>query len=454
MGYYPRSRALRAQSEITSAFLCCVAFGLMLFSSRSQVGASAAVLSSSQLAAELEELSGQSPFFRSQLSYATIDQRRVIYDPVMLSVVSVLYSRSPRRQHFARFRRLSLPPPEGDLRSRACPGPISVYVKASQQPSAPVYIILPGFFTQWRTGVIYNRTIATLTEHLHPDPHIIAMSGFLSAHFLQESCQHIPALLEELTADVYLRLRQLIFSEYGAQRRVALLGFSGGASAALWLVAHDGRQREGAVLFERTLAVSPPLDLLRTADHLDDLRGELSSHHFLSQGFWGSIGRVLKHFMVDAPLDWSVASRAFKRDPQSFRQRAIAQIAAKPLEDVGRFLDLGRQQREELSYEELFVHRGLTAEDSLRFGALSRPERRQRYSELTDIRKALQHIRSPAVLYDAQDDPFIGTLPLELLQDIKHHPYIHHLRPSFGAHLGLFVDPIFAALLQVTLGPA
>ena len=398
---------------------------------------------------QLESLTASSPFFVSSLSHTVLDKKRIVYDPVMLSVVAALYSRSPRRKDFSKFRKLSLEPVAGFSEGSACRAPMSVYMKRSQSPRAPVYIILPGFFTHWRTGMIYNRTIATL-ETMHPDPTILALGGFLSADFLSESCERVPALLEELTADVYQRLRLFLSSLYdeGEVGEVYLLGFSGGARAALWLAAHDGTG-EHKPLFERILAVSPPLEVLSVVDHLDGYRRQLASRSSLSETLWGRVWGLLQNFTIDLPLDWRLAVEVFQRNPGGFRRKAMAQFAVKNLEEAWRSLSLRAGSDEGVSYEELLVHRGLVAEDP-QYGALSRAQRREVFRKRTDLRRALDHIHRPVSLYYAKDDPFFGVMPSpDLLRSLESHRYIHFMNPKFGAHLGLFVDPIFPSLLKV-----
>lgn len=450
------------------------------------------------LSVYLRELTERSPYFGPSLSHAVIDERRIEYDPLVHSVVSTLYSRSPRRYNFARFEKITLPPPASwnQISSKSGPGPcprnITAYIKSSSLPGAPVFIILPGYFTQWRTGVIYNRTLDLLRTWVHPDPTIVAFNGFLSPNFLKKSCTRVPALAAELTSDLYVRLHHLLTSQLNlsADQHVGVLGFSGGAEAALWLAAHDGRSsplsdslshnsgggepplwireplRPHPPLFHSTLAANPPLQPLAALKHLDDLRAWVMAQRHHHQGrptgtqsfsdtLRGRILGVMKYIFVDPPLDWSIAWDAFQKNPDEFHRRAITQIAWRPLQETLKALPPQNDRSQNFGgerhtgFEDLFVHRGLIEYNPPAYAHLSAEERKKSYRRLTDLSGALPHISHPVALYYALDDPlYESPVPQELIKAIEKNPHAHLLYPSFGAHLGVFVDPIFPYLLN------
>ena len=218
----------------------------------------------------LEEVLESSSFNKPYVSQLIIENTIVPYNPVLISVLAPTKSRIPEIQG-EKWTPIPLAPTE---HSTVCKQPLTAYLKPSATNSPYTFIILPGFFSDFKNGAFLNQTIHILNKQFN-NPRIIAFDGYLSPPFLKVSCQTIVWDIHSIAEDIYSRLRQFLLKEDNfSSDHTGVIGFSGGGTVAISMLGQDSlwnKEKTQPKIFNLGgIGFSPILHIRTTFHTLDE----------------------------------------------------------------------------------------------------------------------------------------------------------------------------------------
>jgi|GEM_PF-1445922 len=382
------------------------------------------------------------------------------YDPLLVTIGSSLSSRHPRRADD--WRKLELP---AGAENPSCKGALQAHFRRSTTSNQRTFVVLPGSHAGFTRGGFVNQTAAAL-DKIFNQPNIIAFSGFQSPDFLKGRCFEMLWNPLALGGDLYRRIEMLAEKEAIPMQQAGVIGFSGGATIAIGILAEDSESlrlgRRKSLLFPQgTIAFSPILHGRHTFELLDREHKKSRIHPEEGLLTWKRLGTLLK---VLLPLAGPSLENRLNRkyaDPLA-ETKALAAVQAENIEEfkdrvyneftVG-FLRKSMKAtgisasliKEKLSYREAYFELGFKQDDENIF------------DQQTDITKAFKQIQAPTLIYFSQDDPILSAAPGEsqpkTIRDIldfgKAQPHIKVFNPPFGGHTGAVLDPIFQDLLGI-----
>lgn len=393
--------------------------------------------------------------FTSIPTVISVASKQMIYDPELASVIaSVISSETPLGS--LSFEQILLPH-KGLSDQGPCQGDMTAYVSYGDA-EAPVFVVLPGSYSQFLHG-FYARGVIRELQEIYPGSTFITFDGFLSPPFLSSSCQTLPWPSQALSEDIYARL-QAFFQRQGFRSELTgLLGFSGGGTIALELMALDGNEGSGDVhdsehpsLFGLGAFVASPVLHERVAfthfdDRYDHRTGGLSTLPWaLSLLPQGVLSWLLS---AKSPISEALYD-AYREDPDDFKQRVWNEFVSVDLRDalitVGILPD-GKgyvQAYEKVTGQSIDA----TAHPCLAYNPVER---------------TLDKITGSTVIAFSLDDPFLSDIPARgyqkscvglILDYIKHLPHMHLYAPAASAHLGVLIDPLLSDLLKFAFSGA
>lgn len=395
------------------------------------------------------------------------EQRSYIYSPSLLTIAAGIESRNYDRGDSSTWQRESLS--WKSIFESYYTRPVSIYVHRGSASEKRIFLLLGSSYSTWQRGTWTNKVINLLRREFG-DPHIIAMPGFLTPEVLESRPRRPMMTVREPALDLYARLRDWISEEerkglIPKDFQMGILGFSGGGSLAIALLAEDQRQfdlRGGQRrrLFDRgAIALSPVLDAPTSFGALDranailDQEGFPAGRALTKPIFPDFLLALLRGFSASNPKPYlrltakksSVHSAARRHELigrfyREFQVVDLATVAAAPWEESAEVRREVKkvEKRGPLNYGNFFtkVARSEGDEDSL--------ER-----TLSQIKGAPLYIVFP------QDDPVLSRVdpeiagrkvvgmpkPLnQLIARARTKENIRVFTPPRGAHLGYFLD--------------
>ncbi len=374
------------------------------------------------------------------------------YHPMPLTIAASLESREPGKLQDWRSVRLA-----PNKFSKACPNFLEAHWRPGQA-SAPLFLILPGSFSQFKTGGYTNQTAAVL-DRLFPGAHLIALSGFQSTQFLAGRCKGAIWDMRGLGQDIRHRLGAFLKGLAVKPGKAGVIGFSGGATLAIEILAEDGRlsQSGEAPVFNLGGAAFSPILHGPTAFHLLDSQHEQSSVVPKSEGLttfsWRTFTRVIGHLLLKGQNAEGVM-QAHRLHPKEFVQRAYNEFTITFLRKARNAVKL--RASGELSYTETYMRSGFQLETGTPSDGLE-----EAFANATDIRPSFASVRAPLLLEFSQDDPILSASPgsrqpeviAGILRAAAANPRITVFNPPFGGHAAATLDPSFAEILQNLFTP-
>lgn len=381
----------------------------------------------------------RSPFTRT-VSYLSIFDnskiRSVPYDPRLISAVASLRSRYPdKASSWTTFEVPAVGP------RKTCPRPIPVMLHKSKRTTADTYVILPGSFASLKRGSSVNQTAVTLLSRFG-DANIVAFPGYMTPDFLA-ACDDLPWDWHSVAADIYARLSR-IFQKIGATAdRTGVVGFSGGGLLTLAILSLDSEKQPGNRLFGLGgIAISPILDAETAFEILDSsfVKTAIEKDLTLTSYDVRNLLRMTKlasRSMIQVMIDtWTAA-------PTEFRDRFYNEFTTDDLKTAIRVV--GGSEDAAAGYARVF---------NLRAAA------RKQHTGAEAVKKVLNSIQVPALLWFADDDPVLATKPDEsvdprvksVIAYARQNPNIVVFNPPFGGHTGATLDPEFCNYISVFFG--
>jgi hypothetical protein len=404
---------------------------------------------------------------------ARVNRENFMYGPAILTLAAGIASRLPDRGPSGAWRRELLPWPS-EVDGRPSPPafyyrPVPVHVRWVSPKQKRVFIIFGSSYSTWERGTWTNLAVELLRQQFH-EPQLMVFAGFLTPEFLNLRSRNPALTTAEPARDLYVRLRAAIAEwkrsgRLDADSQVGLVGFSGGASLVISLLAEDSRHG-GPLLFDRGgIAFSPVLDLPISFQVLDGANKLLNERSFppsralTTPLFPDALLALLRGYTPSNPAPFLRLTSSNSAARQTARRR----------ETIGRFyrefqrVDLATTSK--ASYTETPTFRiaaeQARKEDRLNYGEYYRRivfeclQPGHNFERGTRIEPELERIRRvPIYLVFAQDDPVLSQIDPELagsklrfpsrLQSIvkfaKGQPNMRVFNPIRGAHMGYFLD--------------
>lgn len=395
--------------------------------------------------------------------FITIDDTAYPYDPLLLSVLIPLYTQRPDLGH-VRFREYKLPPPTFDIRGSRppnqlqCPGSTSAYVRYTS-PNAPTFVILSGSFSEWKSGKHLNLVIHEILS-LNSDANIITFDGFLSSTFLLSSCQTLPWPSSRFSVDLYNRLALLLAHLDINTQAVGLIGFSGGGRIALEMMALASEpHREDHLFGLGALAVNPVLHERLTFATIDRKYRRTSPALSDIRNLFSVLPHILAHlipFSKDTIIHGLVS--LYQNNPHDFHQRVWNEFIDVDLKHALRAVHLPPSTDKGLSwnasgrawnYQQAWKH----------ITGLKVPPGASPCYAFEPLQEKLVLIKEKTLITLTGDDLFISdraskaredSCLFDVMASIEHNPHLHLYNPSYGSHGGLFIDPLFSKIFELT----
>lgn len=381
------------------------------------------------------------------------------YDPLLMTIGSSLSSRHPRRTDD--WRNLELP---AGNEKPSCKGALQAHFRRSSTNSQRTIVILPGSHASFARGGFVNQTAAVL-DKIFDKPNIIAFSGFQSPDFLKGRCFEMLWDPLALGSDMYRRIEVLADKELIPMQQAGVVGFSGGGTIALGLLAEDsknisGGRRKSLLFPQGAIAFSPILHGRHTFELLDREHSNSRIHPEEGLLTWKRFGTLLKVLLplagpslenrlnkenADPLAETKVLASVRSQDADEFKDRVYNEFTVGFLKKSMKATGIPASViKEKLSYRGAYFELGFKQNNEKLF------------DQQTDIQTALYKIKAPTLIYFSQDDPILSAAPgdaqpkiiEEILDFAKAQPNIKVFNPPYGGHTGAVLDPIFQDLLK------
>ena len=381
------------------------------------------------------------------------------YDPMMISVAATLRSEQPGINE-GKYKEVKLAPASNS--PSICIGDFSAFVKHSKTNSPYTFIILPGTHGSWGTRSFYNQTIDNLDRNFD-DPNIIAFHGYLSPDFLEGSDCKIPWDTTNIGLDFYLRTSAYLESIQADPEHTGLIGFSGGGGLTLLMLAYDSEDQDFSdkkYFGLGGIAFSPTLDGRVTFNNLDTgHKVSVEKHHdnTLSSVDLKNIPFFLRA-MKDLSLDWKDIAESYDKNPEDFRARAFNHFTFNNLTSSMEAVGFDESNiNGPLSHYNFYINTGFRQDITQELGHEidSLETLNELYDENSNAMPYLDQIEAPFLIYFSQDDPVLSSyddsgqpgIITKILNRADRNSNIIVFNPRYGAHVGMFFDPIFSELL-------
>ena len=387
------------------------------------------------------------------------------YDPSLVAVTATMYSQLPERDdtQFSQHRLIYT----GQPQTTPCPYDMRFFIQHSSNDSPWTFVILPGAYASWESGMFHNQTIATLNDRFD-NPTIIALDGYLSPAFLQNgTCHEIPWDAKAIALDIRERLKRALDAINADPKKTGLIGYSGGGGLILPMLAEDAKEAKGlsgeksskhSRLFGLGgMAFSPTLHGLSIFNNIDASVKDIPHEKTLISSDISYLVFIAKAYLEDFVLDWRDMVDLYEVDPQNYRERFFNTFTYVDLKNVLSAMNFDPENvNGDLSYYNVFVNTGLRNDMFLRGQGLSSSVLAQRFEEILDPVPMLKTIDRPLLIYFSQDDPVLSSYDgsgqpqavTEILNHARQNPNITVFNPEYGGHTGQFFDPIFEPLLH------
>ena len=403
----------------------------------------------------------QSVFNKSSPPASLENGQLTSYDPMMISVAASLRSEQPSI-NAGEYKEVALPPAPNS--PSICSGPISAFVRKTDSPYT--FVILPGTHGNWRSagGSFYNQTINSLDKNFD-DPNIIAFHGYLSPDFLEGSHCNIPWDTVNIGLDFYLRTSAYLESIQADPLRTGLIGYSGGGGLTLLMLAYDSADHDFSdkkYFGLGGIAFSPTLDGRVTFNNLDTgYKVSVEKYHdnTLSSVDLKNIPFFLRAIR-DFTLDWKDIVESYEKNPEDFRARAFNYFTINNLTSSMEAVGFDENNiNGSLSHYNFYINTGfrqdITEELGREIGSLKTLNRL--YDEKSNAVPFLDQIEAPFLIYFSKDDPVLSSYDdsgqprviTRILNRANSNSNIIVFNPKYGAHIGVFFDPIFPELLHI-----
>ena len=292
----------------------------------------------------------------------------------------------------------------------------------------------------------------------------------MSPGFLEGTCQEIPWDGSTIAKDFYSRLR-VYLSEIQAQPEyTGVIGFSGGGGLAIGILGTDAqfsKSNQGQRFFGLGGAVfSPTLHGRTIFENLDASIKDIDHSRVLTTvgAEWKEVSHIwflAKALAVnDWGLDWRDVIDLYEGDVQNFWERSLNEFTHVDLKDtltaVGFDID---KVEDEFGYYNAYIKTGLGRNVlNGRPSLMTKEFLDKAYDKLQDPNPFLDSIDRPLLIYFSQDDPILSSYDssgqpqaiTEILERAEKNPNIMVFNPKYGAHIGVFLDPVFDDLIYNT----
>lgn len=377
------------------------------------------------------------------------------YDPLVVTAVSSLESRLPDGRADDWIDIELRPPGEAAF----CRGKIKAYVRKTHSLSPYTFIILPDSYSTFHRRSFVNKTAGILSSKFK-DPTLIAFDGFISPEFLKGRCSQIPWDINRLGTDLYLRLRSLLRRVDAESEYTGIIGYSGGASLAMAILAADSNaaEKDGEERIALGGLISSPLLHPRTAfENLDAARRNVTKNRDVA--FTTSdLGNLLFLLKNGGQPTWQQMPQLASEGPADFRRRYFNELVIVDLKDM--LIALGRTPpaNDKLSYFDTFIGDGYAHDrPHLRYQELARE-----FDTESDIRKTVSRIKQPLLIHSAKDDPNHSDhdghdqpAAVQAVVDFATaKSNVIMLNPTFAGHVSILLEPNYPNLVYEFFRPS
>jgi broad specificity phosphatase PhoE len=372
------------------------------------------------------------------------------YNPAVIAVVASLKSREPNKQKF-RWQKLQLPPHESSI----CRGPMTAFLKATRSQSPYTFVILPGSYATSTRGSFTHQTVEVLDRKFH-DPNIITFAGYLSPEFLRGTCSAIPWDGVRIANDFYARLRILLSDIGASQNQTGVLGFSGGGFLTIGILAADAeaaRTGMSRIFGMGGMSFSPILHARTAFTNLDSRhqRSQIDKSLGLTTMDWNNIWYLITHL---GPPGWKQIPDLYKANPGEFVDRAFNEFTVVDLADTLEAVAV-KSRHQPLSYYNAYVKDGFQNDSGV-----SNRDVDGAFDRATDVGLLLSKVDRPLLVYFSKDDPILSNSEsadqpaaiTNVLNEGRRNPSVTVFNPTYGAHTGALLDPIFDDLIGSFFG--
>ena len=373
------------------------------------------------------------------------------YHPELISVAASLASRHPAHTYLTSTYEMVAQPAH---QHPACAAPITAYLTHFHSPGSaaitpddnypPVFIILPGSFSHWHSGGHIHQIIHLLTTYLDKF-YVIGLDGILSQPFLSHSCSALPWHSKHLAEDIYHRLKALTTTLGIQASRTSLIGTSGGGAIGLHMLATAST--ESQPLFQQgALIISPVLNSELTFATIDHMVHQTKHQRVLSDPLYFRhlvIPFIQRGSLTIYPHDLITA---FQRSSQEFTERFYNEFIYVNLKESLTALKLAQPPVQQ--YRDTFQI------SAPQIAGHSQPQ--QAFQTANDLSYALKVITTKTLIHFPLDDPLLSDVEQRistirpLLTQAATNPNLHLYTPTYGGHIGAFLDPMLSELINFT----
>jgi pimeloyl-ACP methyl ester carboxylesterase len=401
-------------------------------------------------------------------------QRPAKYDPILWTIAAGLKSREFDRGNHWREILLNWPPTaEGAYYQK----PVPAHVLQEGKPETLI-LLLSSTYSTWERGSWVNQLVS-ICRKLQPSAHFLGLGGFLTSEMLGADPAYPPITGEEIAEDLYVRIHAVLdrWEKQGLKyNRVLLMGASGGASLVLHLLAQDAKAHSrftGGVAFNPILDTDHAFDLLDSSVDKIVHEQKFPEQMGLTNTTPQSIGMLLNGMLRRGSFNPTpsapeiLALTAFDANLKARSEATLIKrlffnefIATdlKSTASASHSRDFNWDwDAEETPAERLPWNQGNRHAHYFKRYAFQRHQFEGRvtdgmsFAQYTSIFPTIEAIAAPVYIVFPSDDPVLSenqfstllapTVVLERLEKITEAKQnIRWFSPSFGGHLGYFLD--------------
>ncbi len=389
----------------------------------------------------LDEVLARSLFVSETPPDFRLNDAVIAYDPILVSVVASLRSRSPAK--VKTWETVSLPALD---RTAPCAGPITAFVRKSRTGDPRTFVLLPGSFASASRGSFTNQTAAAL-DQAFGDPTLMTFAGYMSTEFLKGACFKIPWDGIGIGRDLFARLNVWFKENESVGAKRGLVGYSGGGLLTLAMLAADAakvKQGSARVFPVGGMVFSPVLHGRKAFAILDSRHRQstIAKDLTLTTMDYKNVFAISKN--LGTPAWWQIPG-LYQKNPREFIDRAYNEFTVSDLSATLRAVGASAPRAFE-SFYEAHVLEGFANENPGPSESID-----ARYDAATDVGALFNQIDAPLFLYSSQDDPVLGDVP-EVLAQAYANSNVKVFNPKFGAHTGSLLDSIFNELIAKFFG--
>jgi hypothetical protein len=339
------------------------------------------------------------------------------------------------------------------------------------QASVPAYfednqsdLLIIGFgstFSTFKRGTWFNKTYSLISDQIPQKPSFLFFPGQLTVEALASKPLKPDPTGELMARDIYERLKVFI-SKKSEIKEIAILGFSGGASLVVYMLALDSKSK--SPLFTKGgIAFSPVLDSRLAFKILDDQRklvlqekiiGEneaMTTSGFIAKEITSnSLSRLFSKAEPDYVKPLKLCQDPLQKEALEWKHRFFNEFTVVDLKTVCEQTQFGSsvtdddRNHQSLNYCEYYILNAIEND-----------------SPKLNLKITFSEIKKPLYLIFTKDDQVLANPNFDfdkavspnieaIIKEAKSNKNIHVFFPSFGGHMAYFLDTKYLAELFKT----